>query len=191
MNKFPPMKQLEFEENPWPDVPYLIIKPNEDTDRSCLVSLLELTENLPELFQSHSAIDEEEPWFGWAFERSTGLQSELSLIKSIIQDEKSCALLDTYVQRVITYFKEIGTESGFYVHEEKEAGSDAILYLMYSNPEKYFQRYIEYLQVIDLEHTVAQADNINLIRKIITETQLTQLREALSVLNGREYMPDV
>lgn len=191
MQNFPLMKEVEFEEHPWPDIPHLIIKPNEDTDKSCLISLLKLTENLHNLFKNHPSIDEDEPWFGWAFERSTGVQSELSLIESAAQNAELCSMLDIYVQRVIKYFRDTDAEPGFYVHEEKEAGSDAIFHLVRSDSKKYFHRFIEYLRSVDLEHTVAQSDNVQVLKKELSEAQLTELREVISTLNGGEYLPNI
>jgi hypothetical protein len=191
MQDFPLMKDVEFEEHFWPDIPHLIIKPDEDTDKSCLISLLKLTEDLHNLFKNHPSIDEDEPWFGWAFERSTGLQSELSLIESATQDAELCSMLDIYVQRVIKYFRDTDAEPGFYVHEEKEAGSDAIFHLVRSDPKKYFHRFIEYLRAVDLEHTVAQSDNIQELKKDLSEDQLTELRKVIGTLNGGEYLPKI
>ena len=99
-------------------------------------------------------------------------------------------MIDIYVQRVIEYFQETEAEPGFYVHEEKEAGSNAVFLLVCAEPEKYFNRYIEFLKAIDLEHTVAQHDNVSLLKKVLTGGQLIQLQEVLSTLNGGEYTPD-
>ena len=191
MKNIPIMIEVEFEEHPWPDIPHLIIKPNEDTDKSCLISLLKLTEDLSNLFKNNPSIDEDEPWFGWAFERSTGLQSELSLIESSSQDAELCSMLDIYVQRVIKYFQDTDAEPGFYVHEEKEAESDAIFHLVRSDSEKYFHRFIEYLHAVDLEHTVAQSDNIHELKKELSEAQLKELRKVIGTLNGGEYLPNI
>ena len=191
MQDMPLMKNVEFEELPYSDIPHLIIKPDQDTDKSCLISLLKLTEDLDNLFRNHSSIDEDEPWFGWAFERSTGLQSELSLIKSAIQNAELRAMLDIYVQRVIKYFKDTDAEPGFYVHEEKEAGSDAIFHLLRCDSSKYFPRFIEYLRCVDLEHTVAQSDNIRELKNELSKAQLTELRDVISTLNGGEYLPKI
>ena len=191
MQKIPEMKAVAFEELPWPDIPHLIIQPNEDTDKSCLISLLNLTEDLHHLFKSHPSIDEDEPWFGWAFERSTGLQSELSLIVSAVQNAELCSMLDIYVQRVIKYFRDTNAEPGFYVHEELEAGSDAIFHLVRADSKKYFPRFIEYLRAVDLEHTVAQSDNIQVLKKELSEAQLTELRDLIGTLKGGQYIPNI
>lgn len=191
MEKFPQMIAIDFEEHPWPDIPHLVIKPNEDTDKSCLLSLLKLTEDLHHLFNIHPLIDEDEPWFGWAFERSFGLQSELSLIHSIGQNTELCSMLDIYVQRVIKYFQDTDAEPGFYVHEEKEAGSDAIFHLVCVDSNKYFDRFVEYLRAVDLEHTVAQSDNIFLLKERLNEAQLKELRDVIASLNGGIYLPEI
>ncbi len=185
------MKEVAFEEHPWPDVPHLIVRPDEDTDKSCLESLLELTENLHDFFRNHPSIEEEEPWFGWAFERTDGLQSELSLMESAVKDPLLRSMIDTYVERVIKYYQSTDGEPAFCVHEEKEAGSDAIFYLVCADSEKYFDRYCEYLSSMDLEHTLAQSDNIFMLKKVLTERQLKQIRRLLGTLNGGEYMPAV
>jgi len=191
MNDFTPMQEIAFNEHPWPNVPHLVLTPTEDTDRACLESLIDVTTNLQELFNTHPAIDVEEPWFGWAFKRLSGLQSEMSLFDRAAKDSTLHPLIELYVQRVIENFQDTDGEPGFYVHEEKEAGSDAILALMRVNFDKYCETYIEYLKAVDLEHTVAQSDNIRILSAILPEQKLKQLRDLLGTLSGGEYMPDI
>lgn len=183
----PPLQKFEFNENPWPDIPYLVLTPSDDSYGSCMTALWQVTEDLPKLFDEHPDIDAEEPWFGFAFKRGNQVESEYQVLQEAAKDAALRPQIETFVRRVIALFRETQAEPGFYVHEEKEAASDAIYFLVEAEPATYFERYLEYLEVIDLEHTVAQHDNVSLLAKKLSDEQLAKLRTTLEGLNGGEY----
>jgi len=191
MEKYPKLQETTFVGDLWEAGQHLVLKPKEDTDSSCLEALLEITENLGELFENHPDIDEDEPWFGWAFERASGLQGEIAFMESVVKTPDLRSKLEVYVKRVINYFKETDAYPGFYVHEEKEAASDAILNLVKADKDKYFPLFLEYLKAVDLEHTVAQSDNVHIIKDMLSEAQVIELVEVLESTSGGEYILDV
>ena len=188
MENYPKLQEGQFKGDLWEASNHIVLKPVEDTDKACLEELLKITENLSELFENHPDIDEDEPWFGWAFERGSGIQGEIAFTESAAKDPELRPMLETYVQRVINYLKETEGEPAFYVHEEKEAGSDAILNLVKVDKDRYFPLFIEYLHAVDLEHTVAQSDNVHILKDILSEAQISELKEALDSISGGEYI---
>jgi len=184
------LRKLSFDEHPWPDIPHLILKPTDTSARGCIAALLEATQDLEQLFATHPGIDEEEPWFGWAFERDGATISEAALLDEAVADPGLRPLIDTYVERVIAHFVATDAEPGFYVHEEKEAGSDAICKLVLAEPHTYFDRYLQFLKAVDLEHTVAQHDNVRMMSKVLSDEQRARLRSLLADTTGGEYFGD-
>jgi hypothetical protein len=73
------------------------------------------------------------------------------------------------------------------VHEEKEAGSDAIYFLVKADPDAYFDRYLEFLRSIDLEHTLAQHDNTRMLVDHLSSEQVDELKKLLAETSGGEY----
>ena len=181
------MRKIAFEEHPWPDVPHLVLTPEDTSPRGCVEALLEATRDLAALFAAHPDIDEDEPWFGWAFQRGDEMASEASVFTEAVAEPDCRPLLDTYVQRVIAFFKETDAEPGFYVHEEKEAASDALRLLVAAEPDAYFERYLEFLQAVDLEHTVAQHGNVTFLAGKLSDEQRERLREVLAATSGGHH----
>ena len=170
-----------FEENPC-----LVLVPKDDTPRACLEELVRASEDLPGLFSAHADIDEEEPWFGWAFQLSARTLVEAELFPRSAAEEELRPLLETYANRVIDYFRQTGGEPGFYVNEEMEAGSKAIESLVIADPATYLPLYIRFLKVIDLEHTVEQHSVVRRIVVRLSEEQRALLKETIAGLSGGE-----
>lgn len=190
MTTLPEYQHLEFPEHPWPDVPHLILIPTEDTDEACLNVLLEHMREFSTLLRDHPKLEEDEPWFAWAFQRGEHLQSELQLLNALQTNADLLPLVAQYVEYVIQYFVNTNAEPGFYVHEEKEAGSDAIHCLLKADASKYLSLYFDFLRAIDLEHTVAQADALFRLQQdqLLTAEQWQQLSDVVADCGGEHLI---
>lgn len=191
MNKLE-VRECRFDEHDW-DVPYVILEPQSASPSSCIAALLDVTEDLSKFISQHPGLDDDEPWFGWAFETDGKLVSEQSVFENAVKDGSLREKVRVYVERVIDFsVANRDNDIGFYVHEEKEAGSDAIMGLVKAEPGVYFPLYLRYLGALDLEHTVAQHGNVVELWKVINPQQRADLAAFLSSTNGGQnfFLPD-
>ena len=186
----PPLVKITHESFPFDDNPCLLLTPEGDDPRACLEALLRASEDLPALFAAHPDIDEDEPWFGWAFELAARTLVEAELFPRVAAERELRPLIETYVKRVIELFRETGGEPGFYVNEETEAGSKAIESLVIADPPTYLPLYHRYLEAVDLEHTVEQHSVVRRIAVRLTGDQRSELKTKLGELSGGESFPD-
>ncbi len=187
---FPPLVPITHPGFAFENNPCLLLSAAEPTPCACLEALLSATDDLGALIREHPDIDEDEPWFGWAFQLPGRTLLEAELFPRTAAEEDLRPLIATYVRRVIDLFRETGGEPGLYVNEELEAGSKAIESLVIANPPEYLPLYLEYLEAIDLEHTVEQHSVVMRIRVRLNDDQCNEIKQTLGRLSGGENFPD-
>ena len=176
-----PLQKQSFEHEPWP-VPCIVITANDP--KAALELLVKNTEDLRALFEANPNIDDEEPWFGWAFKIGDVIISEWELMQTAAGDPALHSLIAQYVGHVRDYFRATGGEPAFCVHEEKEAGSDAALELMLADPKSHLDLYVSYLQEMDFDHTVALSDHVAVLKEGLEPQQWKFVRKALESISG-------
>ncbi|XDD50018.1 hypothetical protein AB3N59_16890 [Leptospira sp. WS92.C1] len=157
----------------------LAVVPVEDLTSPKLCEVVdrwtEILENAEELVFSNSIFEDSEPWFGFGASVGNHILDEQSLFSSAETWDSSFENATIKYIKTLTRYNTINNNGGLITHEEMETGTFAVLWLLQKDL-KYLSLYLEYLNSLDLDLTVAQLDVLFSLAKQYSPLQLAPLK---------------
>ncbi|RHX92415.1 hypothetical protein [Leptospira stimsonii] len=159
---------------------HLVLVPLENlaplSVRDAIDTWTRILKNADDLVFSDPIFEDSDPWFGFGVILEDQTLDEQALFSRIPSSDPLIEIsVSEYIEALIQFNEENG-DDGLATHEELETGTYGILWLLKKNL-KYLSLYIQYLNSLDLDHTVAQVDVLFQLAKLYSPIELAPLKD--------------
>jgi hypothetical protein len=132
---------------------------------------------------SDQVFEHRDPWFSFGILVDEKVIDEETLFKSLVsKPEQLVKAVEEFILTLIQYNKKELDGEGLCIHEECETGSFAILWLVLHDIS-FLKLYINFLESIDLDHTVFQTVVLRILAKKYKPEEMLALKQFVKTNN--------
>lgn len=157
----------------------VVIPVSSDAPQSALDQVVQITADIKGNVHNHPDYSNGDGWFGFRFDldgAEDGLD-ERGFFSMCVERTELRPAVEKVVRQIVKFNKQ-GYEP-VYVHEEQEAGGLAMEALLRTEDPKYLPLFLDYLNSIDIDHTVHLFELMDDVREWFSDDQLADITEHL------------